>query len=188
MPKYSNLAKDILFFLTAAGVVAIAATSPFFLVGLAKAFIKDKKYSWKGYKKDKTAKAFERLKRNRLIILNDNGGKFTVELTEKGRRKVEEIKLDDMVIKIPLVWDKKWRIVIFDIPEKHLKRARNALREKLQKLGFFQLQKSVWALPYPCEKEIQFLCELFNIGRFVNIITGDKINNDVILRKYFDLL
>ena len=55
-------------------------------------------------------------------------------------------------------------------------------------LGFYQLQKSVWAIPYPCEKEIQFLCELFSINRFVNIITADKIYNDIILRKYFDLL
>ena len=187
MPKYSSLSKNILLSLSVAGIIAVTATSPFFLINLAKVFL-HKKYLNKGYNKSKVARALERLKRNRLIILRENDGKFTVELTEKGRRKIEEIKLDDMAIKIPQVWDGKWRIVIFDIPEKHHKRARNALREKLQRLGFYQLQKSVWALPYPCEKEIQFLCELFNVGRFVNIITGDEIYNDVILRKYFDLL
>jgi len=188
MPKYSALSKDIILGIAAAGIIAVAATSPFFLINLAKFFIKNKKYLKKEYDEHRVAKAFERLKRNRLIILKETDGKFTVELTDKGRRRVEEIKFSDMAIKVPLVWDKKWRIVIFDIPEKHGKRARNALREKLQKLGFYQLQKSVWAFPYPCEKEIQFLCELFDIGRFVNIITADKIYNDIIVKKYFKLL
>src|SRR3989344_8918785 len=183
MPKYSSLPKDILLYLTAAGVIAIAATSPFFLINLAKLFVKNKKYLKREYDRHKIAKALERLKRNRLRILRETQDKFIVELTEKGKRKVEEIKLDDMAIKVPLNWDGKWRIVIFDIPEKQHKRARNTLREKLQKLGFYQLQKSVWALPYPCEKEIQFLCELFDINRFVNIIIADKIYNDIILRK-----
>jgi len=188
MPKYSNLSKDILISLATAGIIAVAATSPFFLINIAKAFLINKKHSKSSYDKNMVAKAFERLKRNRIIILKEADGKFTVELTDKGRRKVEQIKFDDMAIKIPRAWDKKWRIVIFDIPEKQHKRARNALREKLQKLGFYQLQKSVWAIPYPCEKEIQFLCELFSINRFVNIITADKIYNDIILRKYFSLL
>ena len=162
MPKYSSISKDILFGLAVAGIITVAATSPFFLVNIVKAFLANKKYPKKGYDKNKVAKAFERLKRNRIIILKEENGKFTVELTDKGRRKVEQIKFDDMAIKIPSVWDRKWRIVIFDIPEKQLKRARNALREKLQKLGFYQLQKSVWALPHPCEKEVQFLCEFFD--------------------------
>lgn len=188
MPKYSSPSKDILLGIALTGAIAIAATSPFFLVNLAKFFIKNKKYIKKEYDEHKVAKACERLKRNRLIILKETDGKFTVELTDKGRKRVEEIKFDDMAIKVPLAWDKKWRIIIFDIPEKQGKRARNALREKLQKLGFYQLQKSVWAFPYPCEKEIQFLCELFNISRFVNIITADKIYNDIIVKKYFKLL
>lgn len=188
MPKYSSLSKDILFGIAAAGVITVAATSPFFLINIAKAFLINKKHSKSSYDKNMVAKAFERLKRNRIIILKEVDGKFTVELTEKGKRKVEQIRFDDMAIKIPPAWDKKWRVVIFDIPEKHQKRARNALREKLQKLGFFQLQKSVWAMPYPCEKEVQFLCEFFDITRFVNIITADKIYNDVSLKKYFDLL
>lgn len=188
MPKYGNLSKDILLGIALAGAIAVVATSPFFLVNLAKSFAKNKKYLKKEYDRHKIAKAFERLKRNRLIILRETDGKFIVKLTERGKRKVEEIKVDDMVIKIPPNWDRKWRIVIFDIPEKQHKMARNALREKLQKLGFFQLQKSVWVMPYPCEKEVQFLCELFKINQFVNIITADKIYNDIVLRKYFSLI
>jgi len=88
----------------------------------------------------------ERLKKNRLIILTENEGKFKVELTKKGKRKVEEIQFENMEIGEPKVWDEKWRAVIFDIP-KQRNRARDALREKLKELKFYQLQKSVWVHP-----------------------------------------
>ena len=84
------------------------------------------------------------------------------------------------------VWDKKWRIVAFDIPEKK-KNGRDALRQKLQELNFYQLQKSVFVCPYPCEKEVHFLSEFFDIGDFVNIIIADNIYDDVRLKNHFDL-
>lgn len=186
--RYSDISKDIILYMALFGIISVAATSPFFLVNIAKFILKNKKYFKNRYDQNKIARALERLKRNRIVILTEKDGKFKIELTEKGKRKVEEIKFEDIKIETPKFWDKKWRIIIFDIPEKQRKRARNALREKLQRLGFYQLQKSVWAHPYPCEKEAHFLCELFNIHRFVNIITADKIYNDVMLKKYFKLL
>jgi len=183
-----NISNDILLCIAFAGVISVAATSPYFFVNIAKFILRNKKYLKNKYDQNKIAKTLERLKRNRLIILNEKDGFFNVELTREGKRKIEKIKLENLAIMTPKFWDNKWRIVIFDIPEKQRKRARNALREKLQKLGFYQLQKSVWAYPYPCEKEVQFLCELFDIYRFVNIITADKIYNDILLRKHFKLL
>lgn len=43
-------------------------------------------------------------------------------------------------------WDRKWRVVIFDIEEKK-KKARNSLRLKLISLGFGKLQESVYITP-----------------------------------------
>ena len=186
--KYKDFTKDILFVIAAVGVVSIAATSPNFLLKIARYVIKNRKYLKNKYDEKKVAKAIQRLKNNRLIILTEEDGKFKVELAERGKRKVEEIRFEDMKIQVPRIWDGKWRIIIFDIPEKQKKRARDALREKLQKLKFYQLQKSVWVCPYPCEKEIQFLCELFGINPFVNIIIADKIYNDIQLKKHFKLL
>ena len=190
--KYKETTKDILLCLFTAGVIMVAATSPFFLINIAREIKRNRKYIKKEIIKKlderKIAKALERLKRNRLIILSEKNGKFKLELTKKGKRIVEEIQLEDMKIEKPISWDKKWRIVIFDIPEKYKRRARDALREKLQKMKFYQLQKSVWANPYPCEKEIQFLCEFFEITPYVNIILADNIYNDIKLRKYFNLL
>ena len=40
-------------------------------------------------------------------------------LTDKGKNKAITFKIDSMEIKKPKQWDNKWRIVLFDIPEKH---------------------------------------------------------------------
>jgi len=58
----------------------------------------------------------------------------------------------------PKNWDKKIRLVIFDIYE--LERAkRNQLRKLLKQLGFIMLQKSVWLSPFD---QFEFLDEFLN--------------------------
>jgi len=189
--KYKETSKNILLCLFTAGAIMVAATSPFFLINIAREIKRNKKYIKKEIRKKlderKIAKALERLKRNKVIILSEKYGKFKIELTEKGKRIVKEIQLGDMKIEKPDIWDKKWRTVIFDIPDKK-RRARDALREKLQGMKFYPLQKSVWVCPYSCKKEIQFLCEFFEIIPYVNIIVAESIYNDIKLRKYFKLL
>jgi len=185
--KYSQLAKDILVSLAFAGGFAImASTSAYFLLPLLKEISDD--YTREKLRKKRADKIFNRLRKRGLIILSEKeDGKFVIELTKKGKRKVQEIQFENLKIEKPKRWDKKWRVIIFDIPDKYKRRARDALREKLKNLGFYSLQKSVWVIPYPCEKEIQFLCELFNIWPYVKIIIAEKISNDIKIRRYFKL-
>ena len=188
--RYGEITKDILSTMAVAGLITVAVTlSPNLLYNIAKEIIKIKKKDWKYKNTDarKLSRSLAGLNKNKIIILKEVNGKFVVELTEKGRRVVGEIQFENMEIKKQTVWDGKWRIVIFDIPENQRRVERNALRGKLQNLGFYQIQKSVWAYPYPCEKEIQFLCEMFNINPYVNIITAEKIYNDDSMKKHFKL-
>jgi phenylacetic acid degradation operon negative regulatory protein len=83
-------------------------------------------------------------------------------------------------------WDGKWRFVIFDIPEK-LKSGRDALRKKIKKLGFYELQKSVFIFPYKCADEIAFIIEFFGIKKYVRHGTMDSIDDDIYLKKFFGL-
>ncbi|MBI2054120.1 MAG: hypothetical protein HYT36_02205, partial [Candidatus Staskawiczbacteria bacterium] len=137
--RYSIITKEIIFMLALAGIVVVAATSPYFLINIARAIIKNKKYSKNKDNEQKIIRSLRRLKDNHIVIIKEKSdGKFVIELTEKGRKKVEEIQLENMEIKKPKVWDGKWRIIAFDIPEKQKKRARDALRKKLQKLKFYQ--------------------------------------------------
>lgn len=187
--RYGEITKDVLLMLATAGVFAIAATSPYFLINITRAIIKDKKYNKKYNNLNEwaLARSLSGLNKNKIVILKERENKFTVELTEKGKTIVKEILFANMKIQKQKIWDKKWRVIIFDIPEKRGRRARDAMRFKLQNMGFYQFQKSVWVFPYPCEKEIQLICEIFNINSFVNIVTAEKIYNDDNLRKYFKL-
>jgi len=42
-------------------------------------------------------------------------GSLTIVLTENGKRKALTYQIDEMKIKKTQKWDKKWRVVLFDI-------------------------------------------------------------------------
>ena len=125
---------------------------------------------------------------DRLVSYKENNeGLVEIILTKDGEKKALRFKLDDMKIKKPKKWDKQWRIVIFDIPEK-FKTAREALRGKLKNIGFVELQKSVFAHPFECEDEINFIVEVFQIRPFVRFVKASSFTNEEQFRMKFDLL
>ncbi len=79
--------------------------------------------------------------------------------------------------------------MIFDIPTKPkiYNQARNALRQKIKEPGFYQLQKSVWVFPYDFEDEILFVAEIFEVEKYVEIITAEKFMHGKGLKKAFKL-
>ena len=126
--------------------------------------------------------------RNRLIehgLIEYNKDSFLC-LTEKGEKKLIEIEAKDYKIIKPQKWDKKWRIIIFDIKERN-KQIRDQIREKLNLIGFIKLQNSVWVFPYDCEDFINLLKADFSMGREVLYIIGDRIENEKVLLEYFKL-
>lgn len=125
------------------------------------------------------------LKKRKLIDIREKNSKTIIILTEKGKKRKLRYDFNYMEIPKPKTWDKKWRLLMFDIPEKR-KTAREALRRKLKDLGFFQFQKSVWIYPYPCENEIDFIAECFSIGQYLTLLTV-QITDDKPLRTTFGL-
>jgi len=149
--------------------------------------LKDLGKEWKKVDREALKRAIRALYRSRLIKTVENpDGSFTYTITNEGKLKVLTYNFQEMKVKKG-EWDGKWRLVIFDIPEK-LKVQRNALREKLKELGFYELQKSVFILPYSCGDEINFLIEFFNLRRFVRLAMLESIDNDPHLKKIFHLL
>jgi len=72
-------------------------------------------------------------------------GESYFRLTSKGKEKTfRDFSLSAMQKK---QWDRKWRVVIFDIDEKNRKN-RDLLRNKLRELGFGMIQESVWISPH----------------------------------------
>ena len=122
---------------------------------------------------------------DRLVDYKESeDGTVSIVLTKEGIKKSVKFKLDEMKIKIPSKWDGEWRIVIFDIPER-FKKAREALRNKLEDLEFIKLQESVFVFPYECEDEIDFIVEVFQIRPFVRFVKAKSFTNEEQLKIKF---
>ena len=128
-------------------------------------------------KKDHSKNSFDstisRLKKKGF--LETKSGKWI--LTKAGKEYFENKKklsvkfASSFVLNAP-----KNLLLMFDIPESK-KIARNVFRSRIKELGFFQFQKSVWVYPYPCENEVDFLAEYFEIAEYIHFLTI-KIEDD----------
>ncbi len=107
-------------------------------------------------------------------------------ITKKGERKLQQIFIDEVVIKNPKKWDGKWTLVMYDLPIRY-KKARDAFRWKLKDLGFFQFQKSAWIYPYPCEGELLFVADFFGVRKYIEILEVSKALDDRKLKSHFGL-
>lgn len=126
------------------------------------------------------------LEKKKIISLKEVDGEVLVTFKEKGKELLLRYKIDELKIKKPKKWDGKWRIVAFDIPEKK-KLAREVLRHKLKDLGFCPLQRSVFVFPYECQREIELVKRVYEVGPFLRFIVADSIDNQEKLIKKFNL-
>ncbi len=177
--------RDVLSALMLTGAICIAATSPYFGVNLVRYFSHGKKYEKNGEKK--VCDVFYRLRREGCIQFDLRDKQLYVTLTERGRKKAGRFQIDSLEVKKPLRWDKKWRLVIFDIPNSHgIKRS--VFRGKLKELGFYQLQKSVWVHPYNCHDEIELLREFFGLNRKeIRLVVASDIGDSAPVKEAFRL-
>jgi len=150
--------------------------------------IKGIKEEWKEIDRQALRRAIKKLYESKLVQEKENpDGTVTLILTDKGKQKALTYNLDEMEIKKPKQWDGKWRVVLFDIPER-IKKIREAMRMHFKNLGFYEFQKSVFVHPYDCQDEIDYLIEFYDIRRFVRFIVADSLDNELHLKQYFDLL
>lgn len=177
-----EISKDIIKYLALSGAICVAGTSPFFILNLLKNYQKYEKY-----KRKRVYDTFYNLKRGGYLNFEKRDHQIYITLTGEGKKAAGRFQIDDISIKKPKSWDKKWRLVIFDIA--HLKRIKRELfRGKLKMLGFYPLQKSVWVHPYKCEDEVDLLREFFGLSKKeVCLITADSIEADAFLKKTFRL-
>ena len=70
-------------------------------------------------------------------------------------------------------WDRKWRLVLFDIAELN-RRTRDVLRRKLRELGFGMFQQSVYISPHNFTKD---LLEFLNAARLSDFVYVFEISH-----------
>ena len=128
------------------------------------------------------------LKKKNLIDLYEKGDRQILEITEGGKKRVLEYKLDEMKIERPKKWDGYWRMISFDIPEKY-KKARNALTSKLKDMEIYPLHKSVFICPFEFKNQIDFIGEVFDVRKFINYFLVKNLDDDQenYLKQYYAL-
>lgn len=141
---------------------------------------------WERFNIVRLRQLLKRMEKQKIINIEPikNGAK--ISLTEKGRTKVLCYKLEQMALNKPQRWDRKWRVIIYDVPKEKRFQQSN-FRRMLQKLMFLKIQNSVYLTPYRCDKEIEFLRQYFEIPENIIYMVVQRIENDLVYKKYFGL-
>jgi len=176
-PERGEVTKTILAVIKVAGILSIALVAPNVIGALDRLGI----IQISNRRKEIIETATKRLIRKGFLKRNEDG---YLRLTEKGRKSLEEKLSQDYVLNIPKNWDKKWRVITFDIPEKR-KVSRNILRRALVSIGFCKMQNSVWVFPFDCEDLTTLLKAEYKMGDEVIYLETGKFAGDQVLREYF---
>ena len=164
------------------GVVLIAATVPNAaqLLKYFPGYKKGAKFNYQ-YKS-----ALGRLAAKGCVVFVEEVGKRYARITEKGERMLQ-MEVEKMAVAKKRRWDRRWRVVIFDIPEKR-RNVRVILRRFMEEYGFVRLQNSVWIYPYDCEDLIALAKTNLRIGADALYMIVERLECDKHLREHFGLL
>lgn len=185
MLRDKSLTKEILF-MVAVGPILLSSLFLPNAPQILKPLIRWRR-NWDKIDKRRIQDAVNRLNQKRLVELIEKGDELYIKTTTNGKNLLKKFDYDSLELPQFKTWDRKWRLVIFDIPEKN-KKERAALSKKLKDIGFYPIQKSVFIYPYDCRDEIDFICEFLLINRYVNycvVESLDKREGD--LYKFFNL-
>ncbi len=134
-------------------------------------------------KSEVTRSTLSRLTKKGLLKFENNH----YLLSSSGEETLEQWRKNDFEFKKPNTWDQKWRLIIFDIPEKR-RGVRDEIRNIFINAGLRRLQDSVWVYPYDCEDIIGLLKTDYKIGKDLLYVIADQIENDKYLRDEFGLM
>lgn len=172
--------RDVLKVFGSSGVVVASLVFPNLPIAIG-AVIK----AWREVNKRELGIIVRRLQKQQMLSIKEKGDKVSIEITDKGKRRLLEYDFQNIKIKAKRR-DNKWRLIIFDIPE-NKKINRDAFRKKLLELGCIRIQDSVFVCAYPCKNEVDFLCNFLEISDFVSMVTIDKFERGeelIFKRKY----
>ncbi|KKU50189.1 MAG: CRISPR-associated endonuclease Cas2 [Candidatus Zambryskibacteria bacterium RIFCSPHIGHO2_12_FULL_48_10] len=176
--KRKHLQQIILATVAGAGILGIGLLAPNVLGAMAKLGIIPNRRQ-----KEYVSSSASKMVKKGLMRFN---GKF-YELTMAGQERLRRWEFNQFKFERPKKWDKKWRVIIFDIPDKKRKE-RDQIRTLFKSAGFYLLQESVWVYPYDCEDIIALLKTDFGVGKNLLYLIVEELENDRYLRDEFDLV
>jgi len=175
--RRANLQRIILETVSAAGIISVALVAPNVLRAIKKL----------GFIPLRREREYIRAARDRLVrqgfLAYQNG---MLRPTSRGEETLRILNAARYQITKPKRWDRKWRVLIFDIPEER-KVVRERIRKILSGLGFVRVQDSVWLYPYDCEDIIALLKTDLRIGKEMLYLIVDMLEGDEAFRNHFSL-
>ena len=139
------------------------------------------------YKRQSVYNTFSRLQKQGYLRKERRAGKKAVyKLPTVVRKELEAFERLTLKHRSSANWDRRWRLVSFDIPETQHK-YRDILRWKLKRLGLEKFQQSIWLTPYPLEDDFQQIIAEGGLQDCVFIIDTDRIPNEIKWRRCFQL-
>ena len=180
--RRGQIQKALLTTLLIGGMIAIGATPR---INILKLLGNKKRNQYR--LKHQVNDALIRLSRKGLVAFVIKDGRKFARLTPAGsqRLKLEQEKAA-LLLQRKKRWDKRWRVIIFDIPERR-RGVRSRLRAIMQECGFVRLQDSVWVYPHDCEDLTVLMKAELKTGSSILYMVVEKIENDAWLKKHFSI-
>lgn len=182
--------KELLYLLGAGVLLTAAILAPGVGIAAGQIVRWKKRYDWensqkewKKFNENFLRRNLKRLHEQKVIEIIQENNQEVVRLTNKGQTKYLRYRFEELSLKGNR-WDGRWRLVIYDI--NRLKRAaQDSFRRTLKQIRFYPLQKSVYLTPYPCQQQIEYLRQYFDLGEEVLLLEVSKLENEKFFKEYF---
>jgi len=179
--KGLSIAGAVLLSLKEGGVSFLEGMPDYYGFGPYKKFFGVGKYKRRNIKKQTLNVNLYRLQQQGLIVKDPKQKIFA--LTQDGKKLLLEVNNRLLIFQKP--WDKKLRLVFFDIPET-MKAWRKWLRAELASFRFVKIQESVYAGKYPLPQSFYEEINQQGIDRYIFVITAGEIDKQYEILKMID--
>ncbi|GEM_PF-2091198 len=129
-----------------------------------------------------------RMKKQGWVEEAEKLGKKFLKLTKKGKVHALMSLMQESGKTVPRSWDGKWRIAMFDIPEREGDHERYKIRNCLKQCGFHCLQKSVYIHPHEIPAHVVTYLRESELHQFIRFLRVDKIDDSRELERRFGLM
>ncbi|MBU4421896.1 hypothetical protein L6259_00120 [Candidatus Parcubacteria bacterium] len=138
------------------------------------------------YSCSRVKECLKRLRMQDYIKYDENDLTKPIFLTKKGFQRHSVLSLRDKLKSLTMrKWDHIWRLVTYDVSE-DFKVLRDKFRCQLKQIGFYQLQKNIFVIPFPIEKELENLIEAHRLWNRVLVLQVANLGkHEDVVKDYF---
>jgi len=173
----SKLVDEVILFAAVSASLAAGIAAPNVFIALDKPLRKLYKHLDDNERRRQLQRTLGYMHRQKLLAQNFEHG---LHLTNKAKKRLLKIELENTKITPQPVWDKRWRIVLYDIPEE-FRGARINLVSHLRSAGFYQFQQSAWISPFPCAEQIATLAAHYKLDAYISYFDALNLANEPLM-------